>query len=195
MPTSTLGDATLSVPEAAFVAGISERTINHEIDEGIIHSGMRVKVRTVRGGDLLYLIAVKTFRRSISPNLRRQFHEAIVEASKGRRQTAQIDTIHIPLASLEAELLSSFQTLERVKGTLIESRPDALGGEPVLTGTRVAARHIADLLKQGATKEELAEDYDLTLEQIEAAAIFDRVTPRRGRPPVRKTRTEHVPAA
>ncbi len=70
-----------------------------------------------------------------------------------------------------------------------------MGGEPVIAGARIAARHVADLVKRGATRAELRDDLDLTEAQIEAAIIFDQTTPKRGRPAARKHRTVHVSAA
>jgi hypothetical protein len=40
------------------------------------------------------------------------------------------------------------------------------------------------------------DDYDLTSEQIDAALLYDRVVPKRGRPATRKLDLkQHVPAA
>jgi uncharacterized protein (DUF433 family) len=73
-----------------------------------------------------------------------------------------------------------------VKRPLIESRPAVLAGEPVVKGTRIPARLIADLVRQGVPRNELRSEYDLTREQIEAAIMFDRVTPKRPRRLVRR---------
>src|SRR5215471_11925764 len=73
-----------------------------------------------------------------------------------------------------------------VKRPLIESRPGVQAGEPVVKGTRIPARLIADLVRQGVPRAKLRSEYDLTREQIEAAILFDRVTPKRRRPPVRR---------
>jgi len=45
---------------------------------------------------------------------------------------------------------------------------------------------VADLVRQDVSRATLRSEYDLTREQTEAALLFDRVTPRRGRPPVRR---------
>ncbi len=77
----------------------------------------------------------------------------------------------------------------------IESRPDVLAGEPVLKGTRIPARHVADLVRAGATRAEIAEDFDLDNAQIEAAVAFDQTSPKRGRPARRARPPANVPAA
>src|SRR5262249_39637208 len=73
-----------------------------------------------------------------------------------------------------------------VKRPLIESRPGVLAGEPVIKGTRIPARLIADLVRQGVPRNKLRSEYELTRGQIEAAILFDRATPKRRRPPVRR---------
>jgi uncharacterized protein (DUF433 family) len=78
-----------------------------------------------------------------------------------------------------------------VKRPLIESRPGVLVGEPVFKGTRIPARLIADLVRQGIRRAKLRREYDLTREQIEAAILFDRVTPRRAPRPVRRVEVKN----
>lgn len=56
----------------------------------------------------------------------------------------------------------------------IETRPDILAGEPVLKGTHMPARHVADMLRQGVTVDEILEDFDLTPGQVSAAEVFNR---------------------
>lgn len=54
----------------------------------------------------------------------------------------------------------------------IVSNPRIHNGEPVIKGTRIQAILIARFVEQGATEEELQEDYHLTAEQIQAAVDF-----------------------
>ena len=61
--------------------------------------------------------------------------------------------------------------------------PAIQGGAATFKGTRILVHTIADLLKSGASPEELKEDYPhLTDSMIGAAAIYVRAHPRRGRP-------------
>jgi uncharacterized protein (DUF433 family) len=46
-------------------------------------------------------------------------------------------------------------------------------GHPCVTGTRVTTDTIADLHSQGETIEVLCEDYDLTVEQVNAAVAYE----------------------
>ena len=191
---SELTEARLTVPEAAFVSGLAVKDINREIDARIISVGGGAE-RKVRGADLFYLWVIKDVRTRVDPTLRRQMRKAIVEAAGAEEREARVHHFVFSLDLIRKNLLAPFEALGRAKQEHIESRRDVLGGEPVIRGTRIAARHVADLLKRGADQAEIMEDLDLSDAQIEAAVIFDRTSPRRGRPPVLKARTAHVPAA
>jgi len=179
---SALRDAFLTVPEAAFLARVSPRLVQHEIDERIVVSRVSGGRRSVSGVDILYLSAVRGVHGQMAPSLRRRVRNAIVHSAAQNEETANIELFEVSLAALESEVLEGFEALERIKRDFIEIRPEVLGGEPVLRGTRLSARLIADLVRQGATCKELADDYDVTPDQVKAAVTFDRVTPRRGRP-------------
>lgn len=193
---SPLANAKLTIPEAAYVAQMSERAINHEIDAKVMRarSSGRGRGRALSGADVVYLKAVRELRDRIAPSLRRQIRDAIATAVARAEPTARVATLEVPVASIEKELSPSFEALARLRQE-IEIRPEVLAGEPVIRGTRIAARLVADLLRQGVAPAEIAEEYELAPAQIDAAALFDRVTPKRGRPAAaRKLRpARHVP--
>jgi uncharacterized protein (DUF433 family) len=186
MATSRLAAAKLTVPEAAFVAGVSERAIHHEIDARILRPIGRAERRTISGDDLLYLAAIRGVREHLAPPLRRQLRDAVSAAARNDQRVAKVAAFEVPLQPIEAEILCVLAKLESLRSRLVASDPRVLAGEPVLRGTRIAARLVADLIKKGIPREQIAAEYDLTAEQIEAAVVFDRVTPKRGRPPRRR---------
>ena len=179
-------DAALSIPEAAYVTGVTERTINHEIDASILLSQDRTQHRAIGGADVVYLGAVRGIRKHLAPPLRRQMRDAIASAIKQRRPVAKIAAFELKIAAIEREIQANLITLKRMKRDYIESRREVLAGEPVIKGTRIPARLVADLIKSGTPQALIQQEYDLTPQQTEAAVIFDRVTPKRGRPPARK---------
>jgi uncharacterized protein (DUF433 family) len=190
-----LREAALTVPEAAYVAGVTERAVNHEIDGGILRAQGRKHRRALSGADLVYLGAIRDVRHHMSPELRRRMRAAIAAAVAQSRPVAKVAAFEVKISPLEKNARKNLATLERVKRDLIDSRPAVLAGEPVLKGTRIPARLVADLVRQGTSRVTLRSEYDLTREQIDAAILFDRVTPRRGRPPVRRLHVKkHVPA-
>ena len=60
------------------------------------------------------------------------------------------------------------QLLER-----ITSNPAIFDGKPIIRGLRVSVEMVLDLLSQGATEQELLEDYpDLELEDVRACLAY-----------------------
>ena len=69
--------------------------------------------------------------------------------------------------------------------------PDILGGTPVIRGTRVSVHAVRARLEGGEPVEELMEDYPaVPREAFEAAALYARTHPLRGRPGGRPWRRE-----
>lgn len=186
-------DVRFTIPEAAFLSGVRAKDINREIDANIVPAEGRGE-RRVRGSELFYLSAIKEVRTHIDRPLRRHLRQAIVDAVKSRSPEARVHAFIFSLDLIGRDLAEHYNDLERSRPELIESHADVLGGEPVIRGTRISARHVAELLRRGASHAEVREDLDLTDSQIEAAVVFDCTTPRRGRP-ARRPRTAHVPAA
>ncbi|CAM2843024.1 hypothetical protein JHFBIEKO_2033 [Methylobacterium mesophilicum] len=182
----------LTVPEAAFVTQSSVRGVNSEIDAGIV-SGHGKPVREIGSADLLYLATVRDLRVDLTPALRQRLRNAIAAAHDARRNTAQVSHLSVALDAVEAELADRLQILDRLRNEAIEQNAEIMGGEPVLRGTRIPARHVADMVRHGASPESLAEEFDLTSDQVSAAILFDRVSPRQGRPP-RKARSVVPPS-
>lgn len=50
--------------------------------------------------------------------------------------------------------------------------PDVLGGKPSIEGHRITVHSIAWWYSQGATAEDLARDYALTLAEVHAALVY-----------------------
>jgi uncharacterized protein (DUF433 family) len=61
-----------------------------------------------------------------------------------------------------------------------------MGGAPVFRGTRVPVYAIVDMLRDGATVQEILDGYpSLKEEKIRLAELYVTAHPKRGRPPAR----------
>jgi len=88
----------------------------------------------------------------------------------------------IEVKSVRLELDLDLKRLERAEN-MIASDPEIMRGTPVYRGTRIPVDLIADMLRQGATTEEILEGYpSLDKEKIELAPLYMQAFPRRGRP-------------
>jgi uncharacterized protein (DUF433 family) len=66
---------------------------------------------------------------------------------------------------------------------LIVSDPDIMGGTPTIRGTRITAQSVLGRIESGDTFDSILEDYPyLDRETIEAASVYAKANPPRGRP-------------
>ena len=179
----------LSPREAAFVTGLSEKTINQAIDRAEVQT-----LPTRRAGDrermlafteLLYLRLRARVGRLLSPEGKRMLRQQLTQAAATRRspEVVILGPLVITIAPEFQALKEKLKEVERV-WTFINMDPQVRAGEPVVRGTRIPVHMLAELSVQGAPAEELLEDYPaLTRESLEAALTYARLNPRRGRPP------------
>ena len=89
----------------------------------------------------------------------------------------------LALAELAAEEFETALRYIDARERYIVSDENILGGTPIIAGTRIPVYSILARMKEGETLDELCEDNpDIPREAIEAAAIYARSNPLRGRP-------------
>jgi uncharacterized protein (DUF433 family) len=82
-----------------------------------------------------------------------------------------------------AQMIERAEYYTRLRDRYVERNPAVMGGEPVITGTRVPVRTIASLIEMGEKPEALREDYPQVPEEAyPVAVLWARTNPRRGRP-------------
>src|SRR6516225_4798094 len=117
-------------------------------------------------------------RRKIAKQIETDAGIDAVSISEGSALLIQVKTVR-------KELDERLKRLERAESIIVED-PETMRGTPVYRGTRIPVDLIADMLKQGATVEEVIEGYPaLDRERIELAPLYLRAFPRRGRPAAR----------
>jgi uncharacterized protein (DUF433 family) len=179
----------ITVSEAAFVAGVSLKTVNQAIDRNQIRvrelrrSTDRAR-RGIEASDAAYLAMREVLAPRLWPRLYRFLH--------GRRLSElptefRIDTIVLNYDRLLEEVQGRLRILDRIEER-VESDPEVRGGEPVFRATRTPVYAIARKIALGSTREELHEDYPQLKEgDLELATQYSKLYPPRGRP-----RTERV---
>jgi uncharacterized protein (DUF433 family) len=187
--TRTLADsAVLSRREAAFFAGVSLKAVDKAIEERIVRSRRGGGLGTVLGWDDVVAIAAigkaqlplqvktkKQIRRWVGDS-RPYFFDTEPELQLSEAMVLRLDPWFRPFVNhLERYL--------RSRERYIESSPEIQGGEPVIKGTRLPVRSVAERLKRGDSLDELVEDYPrIPKTAFEAAWIYAQSHPRRGRP-------------
>lgn len=192
----------LTLEEAAALADVSPGRVRKELEEGIVPRRRDGGARLAFGPrDVFYLCFVKHLEGggalTLTKRARRALHAAITRTPPANDDVELTEPLWRRVGQ-GWELTSSngwFDAREpfgeAVKNVRlfvhgkrrIESRPDMLGGEPVFKGTRISVRHVGDLVRKGAPRAELREDFpSLAEDDLIFAALFASLPRPQGRP-------------
>lgn len=182
------GTRRFSLHEAAFATGLSRKAINQAIDREEIRPvpGRRKedRERLLGFAELVYLCLRDDVGSLLSAEGKRRFYQQLARAvHHGEAPTAvTVGAIEVKVEPTVAPLNERIAELGRSHEWVVTD-PLVRTGEPVVRGTRIPVQALAELTAQGAPREELLEDYPaLTPEMLDAALLYARTHPRRGRP-------------
>ena len=181
----------LTIRETAALSGVSRTMIEKAVETRVLDT-LTASAR-LRGGATRYLPvrAVAYFRALRMAKLTDLplRHKRSIWRCMARLEPMKLKTIEFtPGAMLDLERLAanSLKVAERyleARGRYITSDEDILGGTPVIAGTRIAVYAILGRLQDGNTIDDLMDDYpEVSREAFEAAELYARAHPLRGRP-------------
>ena len=99
-----------------------------------------------------------------------------------KAKVARDRSVSVDIRLMKSEVRSGLSSLARARRS-IASDEAVLGGAACIRGTRIPAHDIAEMLANGDDSRAIREAYPaLVEEQIEAAVLYARAYPRRGRP-------------
>lgn len=115
-------------------------------------------------------------RRAIYVKVKRDPRAAVLEHRSG------LLSYVVDAKAAQAAVTAELAAYRRAMAVIVED-PEVQGGAATFKGTRILVHTVADLLKAGVPVDELKEDFpNLTGAMIEAAPVYARTHPRRGRP-------------
>lgn len=174
----------ITVNEAAFVAGVSRKTVNQAIDrEQIRARELPLSTERARRGvevsDAVYL----SVREVLAPAVWQRLYRALHGKPLSELPTEfEVDGVVLNLERVLDEVQERLRLLGRMEER-VERDPEVRGGEPVFRGTRIPVHAISRKIALGSTHEELREDYPQLEEgDFELATHYTRLYPPRGRP-------------
>jgi uncharacterized protein (DUF433 family) len=170
----------LTTTEAAALTGLDERAVRKDVEHGILDAGSPPRFAEVA---LVYLRACASFAFHLDARDRKRLYTDIADAlARGRARLELGPGWTLDVAAVASALRAHVTDFEAWRGALV-TRDDILGGEPVFPGSRLAVRHIGEMLARGASPDEVREDYpQLTERDVEFARLFTVAYPRIGRP-------------
>lgn len=155
----------------------------------------RRDMRALTPAGVLLLAVDYRVGRNLAPAARARLR-AHFAANRNPQRLPQVREINVSadepclivsVGKLIQEVSRRLAALQRTLRMVVED-PDVQGGAPTFKGTRLIVRQVAAAVARGVSRQEMAEDYGLTPEMFEAAAIYAEVRPPRGRP-ARKGKT------
>ena len=177
----------LTPTEVAALFGLDERRVRKDVEHGVFDHGKRPPRFAL--AEVVYLFAVAAFGVELGVDDRKKLYRRIAEALAERPPPKSIELgtyLEVRLASAVRDVEARIERFAKWKKMLVV-RDDVLGGEPVFPNSRLAVRHIGEMVRRGGSVKEILEDYPYLSEQdLEFAKQFATAYPRVGRPRVRE---------
>ncbi len=186
-----LASPDLTLREAAELAGVTKTTVEKAVEAEVMKTLTRPA--RLRGGSTRYvpLQAVAYFAALKSANLvdLPVRHKKSLWTRLVRLDPTQLTPIEfspgtvLHVDELAGEACETAVRYKELRDTHIVSDTALLGGTPVIRGTRMSVYSVLGRLQNGDSMDDLAaENPDIPRDAFEAAVIFARTHPLRGRP-------------
>ena len=170
--------------ETAEISGVSVSAVNNALEQRI------GKPRGSRGRTLLAveeaaaLALISQIPVRLSVKLKRELRDWIVDRSPQPAEELELSpALRIAMTDYASEVAARAAEYARLRDKYVEVDARKLGGTPVIRGTRMPVRTLAELVESGERREVLREDYPhIPEEAYDVAVTWARGNPRRGRP-------------
>ncbi len=184
---------TLTVREASFVTEIPLNAVNRAIDEHRLLVGLirKNRVRLLTREGLIILAFEKELEHRIPPAIRKDLLALAANALQKTQRAHRLGAvsvqdgplrIEVSLKAIASRIETNWDRLAEAMSLIVED-PNIQAGAPTFRETRIMVYPVADALERGVPAQELLEDYKaLTPKMLDAARLYARVRPRRGRP-------------
>lgn len=190
----------IPTPQAAYIAGLTDRQLNRVVDEHLLPSGLveqgqneRLFTRLGAAFATFYFatddVLVAGTRRLVLQELVERLNR--VPEKNEVLNLAQVQAVDwkVRCKAIEIDLRPYVQAAHLRSDevdwaeTLVTTDPQIMGSTPVFAGTRVPLEIVLGSLDSGIGMERLRGSYAfLTEAHIQAARVYQAVHPRKGRP-------------
>lgn len=175
--------------EAALLADVSLRSVDKAIEEKIVKPSRSTRQGTLLDrSDVLAIALIARAELPLSRPTKRRINEWIhgfppEEAFEQAKELPLSDVLVLRFDAEFGQLANRLRYYLERRERHIESSPEIQGGEPVVAGTRLPVRAVAERMRRGDSIDSLTEDYpEIPRDAFEAARIYAESHPRRGRP-------------
>jgi uncharacterized protein (DUF433 family) len=170
--------------EIAEISGVSINAVNKALEQRV------AKARKQRGRTLLVadeaaaLALLSELPISLSIKLKREVRNWIVKRNPAKAEEFELSrALRVAMTENAADVAKRAFDYVRMREKYIEIDRSKMGGTPVIRGTRVPVRTLAQLIEGGESRGALKEDYPhIPEEAYDVAVLWAKGNPRRGRP-------------
>ena len=170
----------MNTREVAALTGLDEGAIRKDVELGVIEAGSPPRFAEPM---LVYFSARALCPLELGVEDRRRLYLGVSRAVASRAAQHMLGRGWLlNIEEISTELRSRIARFDLWRAHVVAS-DDILGGEPVFPNSRLAVRRVGEMLRRGASIEELREDYPfLSDEDLEFAPLFSMAYPKMGRP-------------
>jgi uncharacterized protein (DUF433 family) len=173
--------------EAAELVDVPLGALDKAIEQKVVTAYRRRDRTWLRSEDIGVIVLLQKTALPLPVALKRKIKRWIRETEPYRpghaSEFAIGDALIIRWTPEMTKTVEAAENYATLRDRWIETNPDIKGGDPVIRGTRIGVRAIAQRLDHGDTIEILAEDYPaIPAEAFLTAYTYVRAHPRRGRP-------------
>jgi uncharacterized protein (DUF433 family) len=170
--------------EIAEISGVSINAVNKALEQRVAKA-RRQRGRTLLAADEAAALALLSeLPISLSIKFKREVRNWIVKRNPAKAEEFELSrALRVAMTKNAADVAKRAIDYVRLREKYVEVDPTKRGGTPVIRGTRVPVRTLAQLVEGGESPEALKEDYPhIPEEAYDVAALWARGNPRRGRP-------------
>ena len=187
--------AKLTPNEVAILADVPPRTVRKAIEEGVLRARAarlpafgKDRRQTLGAEAVVYLTTMREITLALPVETKRRIAERLRARRSGKR-TGQLPiggALTLDLSRLAPKIREAAGRAERYRrdrDRWIVRDPEILGGTPVIKGTRISVYSVLGRVEGRDTIAQIAdENDDVPRAAFEAAVVYARANPFRGRP-------------
>jgi uncharacterized protein (DUF433 family) len=170
--------------EIAEISGVSINAVNKALEQRVAKA-RRQRGRTLLAADEAAALALLSeLPISLSIKFKREVRNWIVKRNPAQAEEFELSrALRVAMTENAVDVAKRAIDYVRLREKYIEVDPGKRGGTPVIRGTRVPVRTLAQLVEGGESPKALKEDYPhIPEEAYDVAVLWARGNPRRGRP-------------
>ena len=170
--------------EIAEISGVSINAVNKALEQRVAKA-QRQRGRTLLMADEAAALALLSeLPISLSIKFKREVRNWIVKRNPAKAEEFELSrALRVAMTENAADVAKRAFEYVRLREKYVEADPAKMGGAPVIRGTRVPVRTLAQLVEGGEDRRILREDFPhIPEEAYDVAVLWARGNPRRGRP-------------